>query len=426
MRNSAYFYSLQPILWYCTLLFMPDFSKPDTPLTPEQQLRKQRRNSWLLIGLLWGSIAIWEGRKLVNGLLVKAAILDLPWPVLVLGWIIGIPILYLLMIVVHEGGHVVGALLARFRVLSFAASWLHITRKAEGWKVQLQKPTARLAGMVQAFPMHNRNLRSRYAVMIAGGPLANVLTGALALFLRHTLTASPGYVFSASGYLLSNVLLVFGWLSVLMGALNLLPRDLPSGHIIDGKRLWNLIQRGPAMHQHVGLLYFQSLTYAGIRPRNWDASLLEAFVAHRSNGVLDFYAHLYAYAYYHDCQDLEGMRLHLNEALERRKASPVLMQQYVLAEAAYVAALHTHDTEQARYWLNLAQEVKPFAKQEGLLPQAAVAFAEGQLAEAESWLQAARQQLQEAIDTGGKVQAFEQIDDLHTRIQQARLQLQPA
>ncbi|MBW3130329.1 hypothetical protein [Hymenobacter profundi] len=403
---------------------MIDFSQPDAPLTPEQQRKKQKRQTWLALGFVWGIIAVLDGRKWVHSILYKAAILDISWPVLVLGWIIGLPILYWLVIVVHEGGHVVGALFARFQILSFVASWLHVKRKAKGWQIQLRKPAAKLSGMVQAFPTHDRNLRSRYALFIAGGPLANILTGALALYSHSKLSAAPDIIFSVSGYALYKTLLIFGWLSVATGGLNLLPLNLTSGHIIDGRKLWHLLKGGPVMRQHLGLLYFQNLTYAGVRPRDWEIEQVKAFLANQSNSVLDFYAHFYAYCYYHDCKDLESTQSHLNEAIALRKMSPIALQQQVLAEAAYIAALHTHDVEQARYWLDCAQEAKPFTCEEGLFSRAAVAFVERQFSEAEEWLQAARQQLQETIQTGSSVQAFECMNDLQAKIQHAQAQLQ--
>lgn len=407
---------------------MLDFSKPDTPRTPEQERRKQRRSAWLIAGILWGGIFLTARQELANTLLINASLMGVHWPVLVLSWITGIPALYLLLIAIHEGGHVVGALLARFRVLLFAASWLHITRQAEGWKVQVKKPQSKIGGMVQAHPVHTHRLRSRFALFIIGGPLANILTGVLALYGYHAVTmAHVGpYATSATAYFSSNALLWFGWMSVVVGALNLIPRTLPSGHIVDGKQLWDLARGGPAMHQQLGFLYFQSLTFAGVRPRDWDATQVENFLAHRSNTVLDFYVHLYAYSYYHDCNDLEQLRLHLNEALDRRKSASVGMQQYLLAEAAYVAALRTHNPEQARYWLDQAQLVKSFTQEEGLFAQAAVAYVEGRLAEAERFLLAARQQLREAISTGGTRQALEQMDALQNHITQAQQQLKLA
>lgn len=348
--------------------------------------------------------------------------LQVHWVVLALGWLVGVPVLYFLMIVAHEGGHVVGGLLARFRILSFTAKWLRITRKASGWEVRLVKSHAKLGGMVEATPMRTSHLRLRYILFVAGGPGANLVTGALALYLHHRLAVhyAAAALFLPGWYLLLNALTVFGWLSVAMGALNLLPRNLKSGYIIDGKHLWQFLRGGPAMHQQLGLLYFQSLMHAGQRPRDWDADLVAQFVAHRSNSVLDCYTHLYAYSYFLDCNDLEQLRFHLNGSLDNVAGAPVSVQQHVLGEAAYVAALLTDNVEQARYWLNRAQAAKSFTAEEGLFAQAAVAYAEGQFQESENWLRLAMKQLEESVPSGGTVQAADRLYDLQEKLQRAR------
>lgn len=399
---------------------MLNFSKPDTP-TPQQAQKQQRRTRLFTLSFLWAVILLFGGRRWFNKLLYQAAVLDIAWPVLVLGWVVVLLLLYFLLIVVHEGGHVLGARLARFHLLTFAASWLRITRRANGWQVRLQKPIASLGGMVQAFPTHARHLRRRYAAYIAGGPLANLLTGGLALYLRSALPAAHevGFSLTRTEYLLDNALFYFGWASLLVGGLNLLPLTLKSGYTIDGKKLWHLARGGTAMHQHLGLLYFQSLTYAGTRPRDWDPAQLQAFLAHRSHTVLDFYAHLYAYAYYQDRDDRAPMEEHLAAALEHRHTGPLALQQYVLAEAAVVAALYDEQAGYARQWLDQAQAAKPFAAEEGLFAQAAVAYAEGQLPEATRWLHAARQQLQLAAAIGSNEPGFEQLNALQHRIELA-------
>lgn len=400
---------------------MLDFSQPDTPQTPEQKQRKRRRTTWTILGFEIAIILCFKGGVWFEQLRTQALLLGLPWPMFVLGWVIILPVLYLLLIFLHEAGHAVGAVLARFRILTFVVNRLCITRQANGWQVRFRKPQKGLGGMVNVLAPDTHNLRSRYALLIAGGPVANLLIGGLTLYLAYNLV-----IYSAvtapllSSYLLHYGLLTFGWLSVVVGALNLLPLNSKAGHIMDGKRLKQLIQGGPAMHQTLGMLHLQSLTYAGVRPRDWDLALVEQFVSHRSNTVLDCYSHLSAYSYFHDRNDLEQIRFHLNEALDRRALAPVGVQQYLLAEAAYVAALHACNVEQARYWLDKAQDVKPFTKEEGLFSQAAVAYVEGRFLEAESFLQAARTQLQEAINTGGTTQALERMDDLQNRINQAQ------
>ncbi|MBF9142540.1 M50 family metallopeptidase [Hymenobacter properus] len=367
-------------------------------------------------------IILWlKGDTWAQQFQLRAEILGVPWVVLALGWMLGLPVLYFLMITTHESGHVVGGLLARFRIQSFAANWLRIRRKATGWEIRLVKPQAKVGGMVHATPTHTNNLRSRYSLFVAGGPVANLATGALTLYLHHRLAAhSAAPLASLGSYVLLNALLIFGWLSVAVGALNLMPFKLKSGHIIDGRHLWQFLRGGAAMHQQLGMLYFQSQMYAGQRPRDWDANLVAQYATHHSNSVLDCYAHLLVYSHFLDCNNQERLLFHLNRSLDSVASAPASVQQHVLGEAAYVAAVLTQNAEHARFWLDRAQVAKPYTKEEGLVARAAVAYAEGQFSEAEQWLQLAIEQVEKCAPSGGVVQAAERLYDLRDKLQQAQ------
>lgn len=399
-------------------------SSDSQPIATPAQSRRRTSVSWYwilaaeLLLILWMKGSIWA-----HQFQLRADVLGVHWAVLALGWLIGLPVIYFLMIATHESGHVLGGLLARFRILSFAAAWLRISRKADGWQIRLVKPQAKVGGMVRATPTHTGNLRRRYSLFVAGGPVANLVTGALALCLHQQLAAPDAGALAATlgGYALLNALTIFGWLSVVVGGLNLIPFKLKSGHIIDGRHLWQFLRGGPAMHQQLGMLYFQSQMYAGLRPRDWDAELVAQFATHHSNSVLDCYAHLLVYSYFLDCNNQERLLFHLNRSLDSVASAPVSVQQHVLGEAAYVAAVLTQNAEHARFWLDRAQAAKPFTKEEGLLARAAVAYAEGELEEAEKWLEPAINQVNNCVPSGGVVQAAERLYDLRAKLQQARL-----
>ncbi|RSK37222.1 zinc metalloprotease [Hymenobacter metallilatus] len=424
LLNIVYFQVLFSVRAIFTLQIL-DFSKPDAPLTPEQKRRRNLRFNLTLLAVLWGIILALHWNEWWALLQLRSTTTGLPWPIIVSWWGLMAPVAYFGFILLHEGGHTLMGWLAGFRLLSFSAGPLHLTQQADGWQWKLQPQRDKLSGFVATYPVHPHHLRGRYALLIAGGPLANLLTGGLALYAHYRWLVPYGYTLSGPLYLLDAANCVFGWLSILVGALNLLPLTLSTGHIIDGKRLWDLARGGSAMHQHVGLLYFQYLHHQGTRPRDWDLAAVTAFAEYHSHSVLDLYAHYLAYCYYHDCRDLEKLRLHLNEALDRRKLGPKSMQQHILAEAAYVAALHTHNHEQARYWLDKAQQIKPFTDEEALFARAAVAHIEGNNKEANRLLQAARLQTQQAPHISNRAPAQECFDDLQARIDQAASQPRP-
>lgn len=406
---------------------MIDFSKPDIPdscLTPEQLKQKKKRQGIINLALLLGLLLWIKGADWLTSISSQAEAVHLPWPVLLVLWLLTLVIANFSTVIIHELGHVTGALSAGFTVVSFTVGSLHLERKATGWQVRLQKFVAKVGGMVRVYTTHYHHLRRRYMLVVAAGPAANLLSGGLAFLLLAALPESFGSTpeNSLPEYLFSTLLSIFGWISIVQGVLGFVPIGTTTGHIQDSLILSHMLRRDKAMYQHLFLLQLSGSSYQGIRPRLWNSEWVHGLLTHSSEtiekNVLDCYAHSCAYIYFDDCQDLDSARLHLNEALDRKHLVSAEVQQYLFCEAAYIAALRTHDVEQARHWLNRAQQVKPFTAQEGLFAQAAVLWAEGNTIQAKVFLQAAYQQLQDAIDTGSNLQVADRIQELQSRLEQ--------
>ncbi|RSK46227.1 M50 family metallopeptidase [Hymenobacter perfusus] len=406
---------------------MLDLSKPDTPdasLTPEQLKQKKRRQGVLNLAFLLGLLLWIKGDDWLTNISSRAEALHLPWPVLLLLWLLTVVFANFLDVIIHELGHVVGALSASFTVVSFTVGPLHLERKAAGWQARLQKLVAKVGGMVRVYTTNYDHLRRRYMLVVAAGPTANLLSGGLAFLLITALPESFGSTpeNSLPEYLFSTFLFIFGWISIVQGVLGFVPVGTTTGYVQDSLMLSHMLRRDKAMFQQLFLLKLSGSSYQGTRPRLWNTEWVHGLLAYSSEAtgenVLDCYAHSWAYIYFDDCQDLDSARRHLNEALDRKHLASAEVQQYLCCEAAYIAALRTHNVEHARHWLNRAKQVKPFTAQEGLFAQAAVLWAEGNTIQAKVFLQAAYKQLQNAIDTGSNLQAADRIQELQSRLEQ--------
>lgn len=406
---------------------MLDLSKPNIPdslLTSEQSTQKKSWQGIFNLAFLLGLLLWLKGADWLTSISSQAQALHLLWPVLLLLWLLTLMLANFLMVVTHELGHVAGALLSGFTVVSFTVGSLHLERKAAGWQARLQKLVTKVGGMVRVYTTHYTHLRRRYMLLVAAGPAANLLSSGLAFLLLATLPESFGSApeNSLPEYIFSTFLSIFGWISIVQGILGFVPVGTTTGYVQDGLMLSHMLRRDKAMYQQLFLLQLSGSSYQGTRPRLWNPEWVHGLLAYSSEtigeNVLDCYAHSWAYIYFDDCQDLDSARRHLNEALDRKHLVSAEVQQYLFCEAAYVAALRTHDVAKARHWLNRAQQVKPFTAQEGLFAQAAVLWAEGDTTQATAFLQAARKQLQEAIDIGSNLQAADRIQELQSRLEQ--------
>jgi hypothetical protein len=87
-------------------------------------------------------------------------------------------------VLLHESGHLVAALMMRFEILGIGLGPLRVSRTNGKWTV---RPSGRLfSASISAVPRNMERWRERMLVVIAGGPMATLLTGwaaALMFFL---------------------------------------------------------------------------------------------------------------------------------------------------------------------------------------------------------------------------------------------------
>jgi hypothetical protein len=326
--------------------------------------------------------------------------------------------LYVASIAIHEAGHWFCGRWLGFMGTRFTVLWLNIERRGQRWVLKWAKRPAKLGGMVMQYPVGGKQLRLRKFLSVAAGPAANWVTGGVAILLSYAL-ADPAARVSGSIRLLTVAeLQVFGLVSTFMGCLNLLPRKLSSSLRNDGLLLWQLWRREPALDRQLAVSALVGSSYAGLRPREWDGTLLDRALAYSDNSVHDCSAFLLAYSHHLDANRPEKGRSLLYACLDKLDLLPPESQQQVCCEAAYFEAWYAQDVAQARHWLARAQQIKEFAGGEGHFVQAAVAWAGGHYEAAQLHLQRAEAEppVQNENDAGGHLQALDRLLDFRTRL----------
>src|SRR6185437_5773677 len=89
--------------------------------------------------------------------------------------------LFAIAVVVHEVGHVIGALAVNFRVCSFIVG--PITIRWNGGRPSIRWGTLTVGGMVSFAPGGVYDLRRRMLIVTAAGPASSFLGGVLAVLL---------------------------------------------------------------------------------------------------------------------------------------------------------------------------------------------------------------------------------------------------
>jgi len=266
---------------------------------------------------------------------------------------------------VHEAGHLLGALSQGFRFVFLAAGPVWIERAGEGVAVRFNRTIQTWGGVAAAMPVDGRNLRARFSVMVAGGPLASL---GLALAGWGAWSAlPPGTARFAAG--------VAALASAGFFLATTQPFGAGGGFASDGGRLLRLWRKGAAGEREVALLAITAGAAGGVRPRDWAPELIETALRPADGSTMEIAALVSAAQRASDVGDADAAEALLGRAVAlAREASP-LLRSFVAAEAGWLRATRG-DVEGARALVAAADG--PFVERHALFrARAALRAAEG-------------------------------------------------
>ena len=310
----------------------------------------------------------------------------------------------LFLIVLHEAGHLAAGRLVGFRFEFVDLGPLRIARAGQRIRIRMLPKSSIPMAMAGCSPIDERNLRPRYAVFVAGGPIANLLAGAIAilLFLRW---GCQWQVWSAptSGQLwLSASLIEVASLSLLMFMGNLIPSTY-GGYPSDGEQLRALLGGGSGAERQCAIASLQGRTEEGVRPRDWPLHLVERAEGGAADGTLfDIYGKVLGYYWALDRGDLTGAEQLLHLALASCDRHPKSSRFLVSLEATYFIARHRGDAASA--WASLQRAtlgVGPvFSVHVAERAMAAIYLARGDIDKARQWASKGLEAIRRAPCTG--------------------------
>lgn len=173
--------------------------------------------------------------------------------------------------VVHELGHLIAAQLAgfRFRVLTLGPLSMIDTPKGFRYRMSFRVLGA-IGGQQISSPPREGASSAGFLLYLAGGGVANILTGLLAYGLLHL--SLPG--------MLKMFCIMFGLFSVFLGVLNLLPFRMTGGIATDGYNIRSILRGGAAANHFRAMFELIADVYSGVRPRDWRPEIVELLRVH--------------------------------------------------------------------------------------------------------------------------------------------------
>lgn len=326
-----------------------------------------------------------------------------PWDLLL------VPLLLLLVIAVHELGHLAGGFSRGMRFVLLIVGPLRWTRSVRGIEFDWFWSPSTFGGLAAALPDPDRPMPPQFARLIIGGPLASLVLALAALALAWFTDGRPA----------AYALLVAALSAAIFLATAIPIRGGHGSFMSDGAQLLELRRGGAAVARRLDLTTLMAQSLAGTRPRDLDrATIARLSGDDGGNAMLRVAGHLYAYNHALDQGRIGDAAGWIDAVAQDFEAFPAGFRQALALEIAYFRARHQGDLAQARHWLAQGHGgmVEPGRREAAL---AAIALLEGDCARAGDQARSGLDALARASDAGAAAASAEQLRELQQLAQRA-------
>ena len=324
--------------------------------------------------------------------LVRASLKTLSaWDLLML------PVLIVVVLAVHEAGHLAGGMSRGMRFLLFIAGPFGLVRTQEGIRFRWFFNLGTLGGIAAALPKSGQPLKPQLARLIVGGPLASLLLAFAALGLFWLFEGRAGAYALVTSLLSTAIFLVTA------------APFRAGGFMSDGMQLLQLHRDPTMIERRARLISLGGMSMAGTRPRDLDRALLaEAQAMAGKETMCDVGVWLYSYGHALDQGDTTGAGQWLDRIEAVIDDYPDGFRQGIALEIALFEALHRRRLPQAQAWLARGKGGIVDASRRALA-LAAVEALSGRQPQAQAALLQAERQLGRGMDAGFAKLSVDQI-----------------
>jgi hypothetical protein len=299
-----------------------------------------------------------------------------------------LPVLFFLVILIHECGHLIGGIGRGMRFLLLIVGPLRLRRTVSGLKLDWFLRGDTLGGMAAALPPKGGAKPGQFLALVAGGPLASLLLAVAALVLSN---ATDGR--------LSAHLLILALLSAAIFVVTAIPMRA-GGFMSDGRQFLELLRGGSAVEHRNALVAVYAESLSGVRPRDRDPEpLARSLTLAGQEPLRDVGTWIAAYQVALDHGDAQAAGGWLDKVAEVHDAYPNGFRQALAAEIAFFNARYRHDPETGAAWLARAYGGTADASSLALA-EAAVALARGDRKAALEAALRGEQRLADSSDAG--------------------------
>jgi hypothetical protein len=316
---------------------------PTDPTTQKTLGGKLKQMRVMLVSAVIGGVIGYAGieygtQLLPSSMLAKPSLVELAAIVFML------PLAFFFTIVVHELGHLFGALANgfRFRVLTMGPWSIILTEVGVRHRFS-RSVLAMLGGQQISAPPVNGATDRQYIAYLLGGGVANIVTGVAALALIHGVQMPQVLVF---------FLLFFALCSLLLGPVNLFPFTTTAGISTDGYHIRSLRRGGAAADVFRATFQLIADMYGGVRPREWKPEMVKVLSTSAGTQYEQMVGHMVAMSYAQDRGEFDKMIEPVGKLIAGYDTVPAGIRSQFAVELAYYFAIYRHDAANARRYAN--------------------------------------------------------------------------
>lgn len=338
----------------------------------------------------------------VIGYLFGKSVADTPWlrqhfEVLGAVDLLLLPVLILAVLATHEIGHLLGGFSRGMRFLLLIVGPFQWTRSPGGIRFKWVFNLGTMGGIAAATPDPSAPLAPQLKRLIIGGPLASLVLAVVGLALALGFEGRTG----AYG-------VIIGALSLLIFLVTATPLRA-GGFMSDGMQYLELRRGGAAVTERQVLLRLMGVSYAGIRPRNWEPQLVnDALAMQEAEPLRRVAGRMFALYHAMDRGAADELREHADWLARHVVDYPDGFRQSITLELCLVAS-RRGELEAAREWWKRSRGGVVDAARRALA-EASLAALEGDAARLERALVAGRRALPRGMDPGINQLTADQLD----------------
>jgi hypothetical protein len=364
-------------------------------------MSKSRKSQYksLAVALAMGLVGAAFGFLVAKGAMGLAPVRDSlealsAWDLLVL------PLIWLFVIAVHEGGHLLGGMARGMRFLLLIVGPFGLVRAGERIEFRWFFNLGTLGGVAAAVPNPDFPLKPQLQRLIVGGPLASLLLAALC----------AGVFMLTDGRVAAYALMTAA-LSATIFMVTAAPMRA-GGFMSDGMQFLSLARDPGMVERRARLIGLMGLGLAGNRPRDLDPALLAQAQQLAGNETMyDIGVWIYSFFNAWDRGDREAAGQWLDRIATVIDEYPDGFRQSVAIELALYEAWQRRDLAAAQAWMARAKGGVVDASRRALA-EAAVSLLQGQVEQADAALERARRMLARGMDPGLAKLSADQISEL--------------